>query len=347
MRDIDGSTHSGSGTILRYAVALATLKKEKLRIRRIRSKRPKPGLRAQHLSAVKACAAISGGHLEGAQVGSEDLLYVPGSVIRGGRYEFDIGTAGSATMAAFTLIPPALFASQPSRFVITGGLFQDFAPSFFHMQHVLLPLIGRMGGTVQARMTRPGYVPKGGGRLTVDVTPCKRLKPLRLTRQGNLAEVEGIAIASHLRKEKVSRRMAGRCNDLLYQHGYTGKVQPMDDSSALQRGAGLAVWTRSDTNCILGSDRAGKPGRRSEAIADFVVRSLLEDVDTGASTDRHLADQLILFAALADGVTRYTIPRDTDHVRSNLWLVEEMLGALTSLDGTLLTVEGIGSRMHE
>jgi len=39
-----------------------------------------------------------------------------------------------------------------------------------------------------------------------------------------------------------------------------------------------------------------------------VVSSLLEDLATPATTDRHLADQLILFAALAKGTTQYRIP---------------------------------------
>ena len=115
MIEIDGSMHSGSGTLLRYAVALATLRREALHMTRIRAKRPKPGLRAQHLNAVTSCCAISGGQVDGAEVGSQEIVYRPGDDLKGGDFEFDIGTAGSATMAAFTLIPPCLFARKTSR----------------------------------------------------------------------------------------------------------------------------------------------------------------------------------------------------------------------------------------
>jgi len=54
MIEIDGSTLSGSGTLLRYAVALATVTSEPIHMINIRAKRPKPGLRPQHLLAVKA-----------------------------------------------------------------------------------------------------------------------------------------------------------------------------------------------------------------------------------------------------------------------------------------------------
>lgn len=136
MIEIDGSLHSGSGTLLRYGASLATLTAEPLHMSRIRAKRPKPGLRAQHVAAVSACATVSGGRLDNATVGSQEIIYYPGDTLEGGSFHFDIGTAGSATMAAFTLIPPALFSSGPSRLTITGGLFQDFAPSFHHEEEL-------------------------------------------------------------------------------------------------------------------------------------------------------------------------------------------------------------------
>ena len=58
--------------------------------------------------------------------------------------------------------------------------------------------------------------------------------------------------------------------------------------------------------------------------------------------DRHLADQLILFAALAEGTTKVLIPRMTEHIETNLWLVQKILGAKTSQTGNKLRIEGIG-----
>jgi RNA 3'-terminal phosphate cyclase (ATP) len=346
MIQIDGSTLSGSGTLLRYAVALATIKREPLHIVRIRSKRPKPGLRPQHLLAVKACCALSSGHVQGGEVGSQEIVYAPGNRLTGGNFDFDIGTAGSATMLAFTLIPTALFAERPSRFSIIGGLFQDFAPSFFHMQKVLVPLVKEMGADVELKMDRPGYVPQGGGRLTMEVRPLTRpLKPLHMLKRGAVKKIHGIALASHLVEQSVSRRMAERSRGILRGRGYQSEIRTLEDNTAAQKGAALVLWTRSDTGCLLGADQAGKPRRRSESMADFVARSLLEDLDSGACTDRHLADQLILFAGLADGAMEYTIPKVTDHVRSNLWLVETILGVRTELKGMRVSIEGTGATL--
>jgi len=58
--------------------------------------------------------------------------------------------------------------------------------------------------------------------------------------------------------------------------------------------------------------------------------------------DRFVADQLILFAALARGQSRYMIPCLTDHIESNLWLIEKILGAGTEVKENLISIDGIG-----
>ena len=68
-------------------------------------------------------------------------------------------------MLALGILPVACFADAPVTARITGGVFQDFAPSPHHMQHVLVPLLARIGAAVELRVIRPGYVPRrrGGG----------------------------------------------------------------------------------------------------------------------------------------------------------------------------------------
>ena len=68
MITIDGGAKSGSGTIVRYSVALASLLGEEIRIENIRAGRDKPGLRAQHLKVVQACQEMCHGLVENAAV---------------------------------------------------------------------------------------------------------------------------------------------------------------------------------------------------------------------------------------------------------------------------------------
>ena len=341
MITIDGAQKSGSGTIVRYAVALAALLGKPIRIVNARERRREPGLRPQHVTGVRACAELCGATVEGVEVGSRTFDFVPGSHIRGGHFEWDIGTAGSATMLALSVLPVACFAAAPLRVRITGGLFQDFAPSPFHMNHVLAPLLHAMGAECSLAVTRPGYVPGGGGIIEMDVVPGRQgLDALVVSAAGQVSDVHGIALSSHLAERRVSERMASTCEEQIRGAGMACAIDRVDDVNAAHAGACLAIWAKGSTGSWFGADRAGKFGRSSEQIGRFVATTFLEDVRSGATVDRHLADQLVLFCALARGTSSYIVPRASAHLESNLWLVAQF-GVRVAVDAGHVQIQGL------
>ena len=347
MIEIDGGERSGSGTIVRLAVSLCTVLGEDLRLINIRAKRDKRGLRPQHQQVVTACADMCGGAVERAEVGSSEMAYRPGQRIKGGAYEWDIGTAGSTTMLAMSLLLVGSFADKPSVFTLKGGLFQDFAPSAHYVRGVLLPLLRRMGVDAELLVKKPGYVPEGKGVLEIKAQPAKAgLRPLILTDQGKVTGVRGIALSSHLAEQEVSDRMGEECSARLEEAGYDAEIDAVYEASASQKGADLSVWAETDSGAIIGADRAGKLGRRSEEIGRYVAGSILDDLKTGATVDRYMADQLIPFCAVACGASDYIMPTVTEHVETNLWLVERILHARTKLNGRRLRIEGVGDRLR-
>ncbi len=200
-----------------------------------------------------------------------------------------------------------------------------------------------MGAHITLNVARPGYVPQGQGRLNMKIEPLAGpLQPLRLLHQGKLGTIRGFSLASHLAEQRVAQRMAQTCTQALQERGLRAAFEIREDTLAVQRGATLMIWAETGTGAILGADMAGAQGRSSEKIGRSVAADLLTDLSTGAAVDRHLADQLIIFAALAEGTTSYRIPEVTDHVESNLWLVREILGAKATVQGNVVTVEGTG-----
>ena len=136
--------------------------------------------------------------------------------------------------------------------------------------------------------------------------------------------------------------MVEKCSEVLRSSGYQAQIKIVHDTLALQRGAVLAIYAKTSSGCIIGADRAGEPRRTAEDIGRYVARHLIEDLATAATVDRYLADQLIFYAALADGVSQYRIPGLTEHVETNLWLVESVLGAKTEGSKNMVRIEGIG-----
>ncbi|HJR76904.1 MAG TPA: RNA 3'-terminal phosphate cyclase [Nitrospiraceae bacterium] len=341
--EIDGSRHSGSGTIVRQAAAFSALTGRAVHVVNARVRRPQPGLRHQHVRVVEAIRDLVNGTAEGLAPGSREFWFKPGTIQTGRRYVWDIGTAGSTTMLGVALLPVLAFASAPVDIELRGGLFQDFAPSFFHVESVLMPLLRRMGFEAAVSMGRPGYVPRGEGVLSLSARPVSgSLCPLRLDRRRELRRIWGIALSSHLEQRRVSERMQQAAQDFLGARGYRAEIEIRHDRHALQPGAACALFADSDEGIRLGADRAGALRRSAESIGRHVAQQLLVDWHSGATLDRFATDQIVPFTALAEGQSRFRIPEVTDHLQTCAWLAELFCGAKITIDGQLLTIDGVG-----
>lgn len=344
MLEIDGSLHSGSGTIVRQAVAYAALTGQPVRIRNARARRRRPGLRPQHVRAAEAIRDLVGGSLEGAATGSRFLQFWPGDHQPASRYVWDIGTAGSATMLALTVLPVLALRGCGSEVEIRGGLFQDFAPSVFHLTHVMLPMLAQMGIAADIDLARPGYVPAGGGIIRLSVSPAVRpLHPL-VPRRGQVpARVWGISLASRLDNRHVPARMAAAARSVLAAAGISAAIEERSDHTAAQAGAAFALFADFIGGTRLGADRAGAPHRPAERIGARVAHQLLEEISSGATVDRYASDQIIPYAALAEGKSTFTIPFITEHIQTAGWLASLFLGGGVRIEDQALTVRGHGT----
>ena len=100
---LDGSHGEGGGQILRTALSLSAVTARPLHITNIRASRRPPGLLPQHLSAVRAAAAITKAVVSGDRLGSTELSFTPSQSPKSGAYVFDVaetagrGSAGSVT----------------------------------------------------------------------------------------------------------------------------------------------------------------------------------------------------------------------------------------------------------
>lgn len=343
MITIDGSLYSGSGSLVRQAVAFSALTGHPIHLVNARAKRENPGLRRQHVRVVEAMCELVKGKARGVGEGSQEIFFYPGLNEGKETYYWDIESAGSTTMLALAVLPVLAFRSTPTSVEIRGGLFQDFAPSGFHLQHVVLPLLHKMGLEAALQMNRPGYVPRGKGSISLKVKPLKHgLWPINLEEAGPIGKIWGIALASHLAERQVSQRMAESAAKKLARAGYVADITMLEDTSAEQPGAALALFADCGAGVRLGADRAGALGRRSEDIGRYVVKHLLADCQSGATVDQFAADQIIPFAALAGGTSRFLIPQMTDHVQTGIWLAKVFLGAEATIGNQHLEIHGIG-----
>jgi RNA 3'-terminal phosphate cyclase (ATP) len=343
--EIDGSQKSGSGTILRLAIALAAILGQPLHIYNIRQNRPQPGLKPQHLEAVLTAAKLCDAKLEGARPDSRELWFEPNQ-IKGGTIDAEIGTAGSIPMLLMTVLPICAFTEDSVHLHVSrGGTDVSHSPTINYIQYVFLPTLKRMGLNASLTVHRYGYFPKGMGKVTVNVEPCKSLKPLRLADFSNIQAVRGISVCTFLVERKVAERQAEAAKDYLKEKGYTADIKIVNDSSnPLQKGSSLVLWAETDKGAVFGADAIGELKKSSEAVGREAAEKLHAELSVRPSVDVHLADMLIPYLALAQGKSAYLTRKLTDHLETNIWLVQEMLNAKINVQkvNALYRVEKVG-----
>ncbi|MBL7160663.1 MAG: RNA 3'-terminal phosphate cyclase [Candidatus Aenigmarchaeota archaeon] len=324
MIDLDGAHGSGGGAVLRVASALAAVTGEEIHITNIRKGRPTPGLKTQHLEGLKAVAALCDGRLEGAELGSEEISFFPGK-IKYGSLDIKPSTAASTGLIFQTLKLPASQAGGEVKITISGGAtFGKWAPPLLTSQSILLPALGKMGYKANIRIERHGFFPAGGARTEVTISPCKEFNPLDLTALGKITHMGGISVASeHLQKARVAERQARAAERFLRENGLSPLIKEMYVKADCP-GSGVVLWA-SDGKVILGGDCIGERWKKAEDVGMEAAQSLYKSIQSGATVDEKLSDQLLIFMAFAKGKSRIVAPRLTNHTKTNIWVIQQFL----------------------
>ncbi|AFZ11774.1 RNA 3'-terminal phosphate cyclase [Crinalium epipsammum PCC 9333] len=341
MIHIDGSYGEGGGQVLRTSLSLAAITGEAIRINKIRAGRQKPGLAAQHLTAVRAAATICNAKVTGDRLGSTSLEFIPGSATASGRYTFDVSdalggrSAGAVTLVLQTILLPLALADGKSEVILRGGTHVAFSPSFTYIEQVYLPILKRMGVQAEVKLGAWGWYPQGGGEVKLSVTGGNTLSGINLMEPGELKQVRGLAVVTEL-PSHIPQRMASRAENLLHQANLKVNIQPLRERGAAP-GAGIFL-TAEYENSLAGFGALGRVGLPADKVAEMPCQELIDFNDTGAAVDGHLADQLLLPAALAFEGSQYRVADITMHLSTNAWVIQQFGIAQINIDELEQTV---------
>jgi RNA 3'-terminal phosphate cyclase (ATP) len=321
MLKIDGSYGEGGGQILRTAIALSCLTGIPVEVIKIRANRPNPGLAAQHMKGIEAAKIISNAEVEGLKIGSTRVIFKPRSV-KGGEYKIDIGTAGSVILILQTILPPLLIAENKSRLEIIGGTDVAWAPTVDYFNNVTIKAIRELGCEIELQVKSRGYYPRGGGRIVVEVTPSKM--------QGKQfekldCEIFGISHCQNL-PDHVALRQKEALLEFLRRKGLKAEVE-VEILKGVSTGSGVTVWCG-----YKGGSALGERGKRAEEVGIEAGKNFYDEFQLEGVFDSHLADQVMIFAAMAKGITRFTTTKITMHQRSNMYVINSFLGNSVKLD---------------
>ncbi|NXC18532.1 RTCA cyclase, partial [Corythaeola cristata] len=298
--EIDGGIMEGGGQILRVSTALSCLLGLPLRVRRIRAGRSQPGLRPQHLSGLEIIRDLCEGKLEGGEIGSTEITFTPGK-IRGGTHIADTKTAGYS-VCLYMLV------------------FQVFKP-----------IVEKFNFTFNCDIKKRGYYPQGGGEVIVQMSPVKELRPVNLTERGTVTKIYGRAFVAGALPIKLAKDMSAaavRCIRKEIRDLYIN-IQPVrePDDQAFGTGSGIIIVAETSTGCLLAGSSLGKRGKNSDKVGIEAAEILLRNLKHGGTVDDSLQDQLIIFMALAKGVSRVKSGPITLHTQTAIHFAEQLTKA--------------------
>jgi RNA 3'-terminal phosphate cyclase (ATP) len=295
--NIDGSQGEGGGQIIRSSLALSMCLGKPFQITHIRANRDRPGLQSQHLTAVTSARTIVDADVEGAEIGSQQLFFIPKQVTPGD-YHFSIGTAGSTTLVLQTLLPALMMADKPSNLVLEG----------------------RMGPGITARLDRTGFAPGGGGILHITIQPVERLKPLMLTERGKILQQSAEVLLAHLAEHIAYRELKVIAGSLGYS---PDQLHFQLVESAYGPGNVVLIYVRSESVTEVFS-AFGERGLPAEQVAAKAVNDAKHYLQSNAVVGKNLADQLLIPLALA-GQGAFLTQKPSLHTITNMTVIKQFM----------------------
>lgn len=327
---IDGSEGEGGGQILRTAVSLSAITGTPVEVVNIRAKRPNPGLRPQHTTSIKAIADLFHANAENLQVGADWVRFSPSDRFEGGSVKVDVGTAGSISMILMAVVPAVSLSNNGLEIEITGGTDVRASPTIDYVRHVVADAYRSIGIKFSCDVIRRGYYPKGGGVVRAVIEPCKEPGMMELLSAREVApRITSVCgqLPRHVAERQISSALIALEKKGIRCSNYSASIE-----TSASPGSSILVYSASDFGPHIGGDSIGELGKRAEVVGSEAADRFLESALAQVPVDPFLADMLVLPLALAKGRSRYRIVRVTEHLRTNLQVVNQMVGCKYSIE---------------
>ncbi|WP_372365581.1 RNA 3'-terminal phosphate cyclase [Candidatus Uabimicrobium sp. HlEnr_7] len=329
--EIDGSLGEGGGQVLRSSLTLSILCQRPFTIKNIRANRSKPGLKAQHLTAIQAATLISQADVTGDELHSTQLSFSPKKCVPG-NYFFDVKTAGATSLVLQTIHLPLSFAGN-SIIDIKGGTHVPFSPVFEFIQHSWAEAIKQIMPEIDLTINQAGFFPKGGGHFQSKITQCNAIDSIELIKRPAIKKITIDVVASKL-PEHVSDREIEALKHYLKKNSIPGKIGSIvRNHNSMDSGNCLLIHCHFKNGWTVSFSEMGKRGRSSEVVAERLGQIFVEYWRSKAVVDEHLADQLLLPLSFAKSTSQYTVSKITQHLLTNAQVIQAFSNAKIEVDG--------------
>jgi len=359
------SCEKGGGQVIRMGALLAFVLKKIIVFYDIRvNKGPgvKPGIQEQHLKAIEITQNIGNSSviIDSESLGATEYMingrnakfgmpkpikHFDGSDIIGYEHTIDIKGAGAIFLALQPVIPFCIFAKFPTLIICKGGTHGTMAPIYDYYEKIFIPMIFKYFSIkIEIKLVKYGFFPRGGGEIHIIIHPLLNpLEPVTIVEPGIIQTVDIHLNASRGNKDLPD--MIRTCEKESF--GFPKRIIPEERKD--KSGNNYIFIEVSTETCKYGFTKIISPKTELiPAIEEFlcdVKQDLGEIIKSCSCFDEHLQDQLLMFALLASGVSKFSIAKVEEHTTA-MMDIATLMGAKMDIieEGrqTIVVIEGIG-----
>jgi RNA 3'-phosphate cyclase len=294
-----------------------------IHVSKIRAGRDVPGLRQQHSAILRILREISNGRLEGGEVGSTDVSFIPGQM-EDKSISFDLGTAASITLVLQALVPAVALSGSSLRASFVGGTDVPWSPTSDYLAYVVRPALASLGIDFEYTLGRRGYYPRGGGTVNAVINPCTEVRPIVLPLMKHAQNVSLMSRCGSLPRH-VAERQASAASSLLKQKGLevAGNVISVEESNS----PGSSILISLVDGCFIGADALGRKGVKAEQVGEDAAAGFVGEFTSGASVDQNLADTIAPILCMSRSPSTFYVREITGHLKTSLNVARLFTGA--------------------
>jgi len=328
---INGGFGEGGGQIVRTALTLSCITKKPIVVENIRKNRSNPGLKAQHVTAIKILQKICNAKTEGVAIGSTSFRFSPENV-REIKLSENVGTAGSISLILQTIIPVSAICKKELDLSVIGGTDVLWSPTMDYTRYILGEAYARFGIDVSFDVIKRGYYPKGGGKVNVKVRPS-HIKSVSLTKR----KTKNLRLFCTFSKlpEKIIEQKINELKSRLEEKFSVETI--MKKEEAIDPGSSLLIASIDD-NSIIGIDSTYD---KQNGGFDLDLTKITEN---NLGVDENLADMIVLPASLSNDLSIFCVPKISKHLETNLYVTSKITGCRYGVgklrDGYEIRIEG-------
>ncbi|MDA8433161.1 MAG: hypothetical protein M0Z60_09395, partial [Nitrospiraceae bacterium] len=205
------------------------------------------------------------------------------------------------------------------------------SPLFQFISEVFLPMLGRLGIEVSASLDRYGFYPKGGGKISAVLNPCRKICGISFEEPGAIVSVSGVSAVAGGLPPSIAERQKRSAGAALAGMPVRPSIEALRVDTY---SPGTFVFLKAETETsVSGFSSLGERGKRAETVGEEAARELLRHLEAGGCLDPRLADQLVVYLSLAEGPSSFTTSRISGHLLTNLMVIKTFLGTRFLVEG--------------